>query len=104
MSVPLAARQGSRATTRQAWADRLARFATAGLSVADFCRSEGVSYQSFCYWRQKLAGSPAGAPDGPRLLPVRLLAGPAPVEVVLPSGCVLRLPVGCDLAFVRSLV
>jgi len=40
----------------------------------------------------------------PRLLPVRLLKQPTPVEVVLANGTVLRLGSGCDLALVRALV
>jgi hypothetical protein len=33
-----------------------------------------------------------------------VLAAPAPVELVLPGGVVLRLAPGCDLDFVRTLV
>jgi hypothetical protein len=95
----------SRAAVRQTWLDRFDRFATAGLSVTAFCRREAVSSQAFYYWKQKLAAHPkAPTPEQPRLLPVRLLAPPAPVELVLPHGPVLRLAPGCDLAFVRSLV
>jgi transposase len=101
----------SRAATRQAWADRLARFPHAGLNPAQFCAREGVSLPSFYAWRRRLAAATAAAPEpppgpdsGPRLLPVRLQAPGAAVEVVLPGGAVLRLLPGCDLAWVRSLV
>ena len=40
----------------------------------------------------------------PRLLPVTLQPAPPAIELVLSSGAVLRLPPGCDLAWVRSLV
>src|SRR5437868_110354 len=36
-----------RTATRQAWAERLTRFAASGLSVAQFCALEGVSAPSF---------------------------------------------------------
>ena len=104
MSEQVSAGSRSRATIRQVWVERLDRFATSGLSVVAFCRCEGVSGHSFYYWKHKLAAAAASATDGPRLLPVRLLGTPSPVEVVLSSGPVLRLPPGCDLAFVRSLV
>jgi hypothetical protein len=95
----------SRDAVRQSWLTRLARFAKSGLSVTAFCRTEGISSQAFYYWKHKLAAQGA-APDSEqtRLLPVQLLAQPAPVEVVLPHGPVLRLAPGCDLAFVRRLV
>ena len=94
----------SRSAIRQAWVERLDRFATSGLSVIAFCRSEAVSCHAFYYWKHKLAAETAPANDPHRLLPVRLLGQSSPVEVVLPSGPVLRLAPDCDLAFVRSLV
>jgi transposase len=107
MSAAVPASPRSRDSVRQRWLARFDRFAAAGLSVTAFCRKEGVSSQAFYYWKQKLAAqTQVPAAGQPRLLPVRLLAAPspAPVEVVLPHGTVLRLAPGCDLAFVRSLV
>ena len=94
----------SRAVIRQAWVERLDRFAASGLCVVAFPRSEGVSCHAFYYWKHKLAAAANSANDAPRLLPVHLLAAPSPVEVLLPQGPVLRLTPGCDLRFVRSLV
>ncbi len=100
----------SRAATRQAWVERIARFAPSGLSPAQFCAREGVSLPAFYSWKRRLAAEGLGpAPDrgadpGPRLLPVRLPPPATPPELVLPGGAVLRLPPGCDLAWVRSLV
>jgi hypothetical protein len=106
MTEPAASR--SRAAVRQTWIDRFQRFANADLSVADFCAAEGVAAQTFYYWRNKLAVDSQHAntatQDPPRFLPVRLLAAPTPVELVLPSGAVLRLLPGCDLAFIRTLL
>jgi transposase len=98
----------SRAATRELWLDRLARFPASGLTAAQFCALEAVSVPSFYAWKRRLAAETTSsdqAPDlGPRLLPVRLSPpGPA-VELVLPTGAVLRLPPGSDLAWVRSLV
>jgi transposase len=101
----------SRAAARQTWIERLARFASAGLSPAQFCATEGVSLPSFYAWKRRLAVEalqPAdqgpAADASPRLLPVRLPTGHAAIELVLPGGTLLRLPPGCDLAFVRALV
>jgi transposase len=101
-----------RVATRQAWVERLARFPDSGLSPAQFCTQEGVSLPSFYAWKRRLATealdpAPAAPPTGdagPRLLPVRLPAPAALLELVLPSGAVLRIPPGSDLAWVRSLV
>ena len=55
------------------------------------------------------ADAPATPPDQggeprPRLLPVRLQLPTPAIELVLGTGAVLRLPPGCDLDWVRSLV
>jgi hypothetical protein len=92
-----------RTETRQLWVERLQRFDASDLSVVAFCKLEGVSAQAFYYWKHKLQRPTLTSTDGPRLLPVGLL-NPAPVELALPSGIVLRLAPGCDLTFVRSLV
>jgi transposase len=105
MGAAVPASPRSRDAVRQNWLARFTRFARAGLSVTAFCRREGISSQAFYYWKQKLAAlPPAPASEQPRLLPVRLLAPPTPVEVVLPGGAILRLAPDCDLAFVRTLV
>ena len=102
MSDPVGRPRRSREATRQLWAERLARFASAEQSVAAFCAAEGVSPNSFFYWKRQLA-APAPSTDAPPLfLPVRVSPS-APVEVVLPNGAALRIAPGCDLAFVRSL-
>ena len=94
----------SRVGTRQHWQARLARFAEAGLSVVAFCQREDVSVASFYYWKRRLDAGRLSGGDAPRLLPVCLTAPPAPVELLLPGGAVLRLSPGCDLDFVRSLL
>jgi transposase len=102
----------SRTFTREVWVERLARFPDAGLTPAQFCALEAVSLPSYYAWRRRLAAEALAAetpPDptlepGPRLLPVRLQPTAPAVELVLPTGAVLRLPPGCDLAWVRSLV
>ena len=100
----------SRAATREVWLDRLARFPSSGLTVAQFGAIEAVSVPSFYSGKRRLATAALGtaaSPErgrhlGPRLLPVQLQPSGPVVELVLPTGTVLRLPPGCDLAFVRA--
>jgi hypothetical protein len=101
----------SRAATRALWMDRLARFPSSGLTVAQFCATETVSLPSFYFWKRRLAAEAQAATTqepsadrGPRLLPVRLQPSAPAIELVLSNGAVLRLPPGCDLTWVRSLV
>ena len=93
------------AATRQKWAERIERFRSAHVTVAQFCSAEGVSVPAFYQWRRALAAEvPAESLDRPTVIPVRI-ARPAPaVEVALPSGAVLRFPVDCDPQHVAALL
>jgi hypothetical protein len=110
--VPTAAAPAPRprAAARQAWAERLQRFADAGLTPAQFCAAEGVSLPSFYAWKRRLtaavtgpAGTPPGEP-GPRLLPVHLPDPRTAIELALPSGATLRVAPGADEATLRCLL
>lgn len=102
----------SREAVRQTWAERLVRFAAAGLTTAQFCAAEGVSVASFYLWKRRLAGAgrpdapeqPSGQPAGPRLLPVRLSQQTPAIELVLPTGAVLRIGADADEATLRGLL
>ena len=114
MPAPSSVRPGCRPdpALQHLWRQRLQRFERSGLSAVAFCAKEGVSAPPFYAWRRRLRQEPAEQAnrpaeplaDGPRLVPVRLLAPAAPVEIVLPGGLVLRLAPGCDLDFIRALV
>ncbi len=93
--------------TCQRWQQRLERFRRSGLSVPAFCDHEGISAASFYAWRCRLQHDPAPpTSDTPRLVPVRLVtpSAGAPVELLLPSGLVLRLSPDTDLDWLRQLL
>jgi transposase-like protein len=74
------------------WQGRLRRFAAGGLSVAEFCRHEGVSGPSFYSWRKRLRNHYASA-GRPSFLPVRLTTAPSrPIVIGLPNGVRVRVP------------
>jgi hypothetical protein len=83
------------AATRQKWIARLARFRSAGQTVAAFCAAEGVSVPAFYLWKRTLASAqaPASPTPTPTLVPIRLTPAPAnPIELTRPSGTVIRFP------------
>jgi transposase len=93
--------------THHRWQQRLDRFRKSGLAVAHFCEREGISTASFYAWRRRLqAEPPPAAAAGPRLVPIRLVPPlpSAPVELLLPSGCVLRLSPDTDPTWLRQLL
>jgi transposase len=87
-----------------------------GLSVRDFCDREGLKDWTFRWWRQELGrrdlvpsaasrGEQEVEPTGaaPVFLPVRVVDLEAvsprpvpPIEIVLPTGMVVRAPSGFD--------
>jgi len=96
------------------WQERLASREASGLSIDEFCADEGVSRSTFYRWVQRLK---EGVPDAvkeegasltladiaePKFLPVSVTA--SPIEIELPNGGVVRLPVGVGQAVIVSVV
>lgn len=88
--------------TQGQWQSVLARAARSDLSVAEFCRREGVSTASFYTWRKRLGTAPgqASTAASPRcglaFLDLGALeagggAGGWEIELDLGAGAVLRL-------------
>ena len=101
VAPPVSPTPRARAATRELWLDRLARFPSSGLTVAQFA-IEAVSLPSFYTWKRRLAAEAQegttqnqGRDLGPRLLSVRL--------PTLGTGCRTRPDHGCRLAFAAGL-
>ena len=93
--------------TAALWRRRLQRFASSGLTAAEFCRRESVSVSALYLWRRKLADAAAppatptecrpestqhSEPSRPEFLPVQLLGqAPAELRIGLPGGVQLAL-------------
>ena len=96
MPAVLGARRRDPVATRRLWVERLERFGRTSQTVAQFCAAEGVSVPSFYVWKRTLAGGTTspGPVTPPTLVPIRLTTSPAapPIEVVFPSGTLLRFP------------
>jgi transposase len=118
-------------TDRARWTRLVADFESADLSQREFAQERGVPLSNLRYWIYRLRkesrplvteapersdqGPARGAaPDGSRLLPVRVVASAAPkarqpddggalLELTLPSGARLRFAAGTDPAYLRAL-
>lgn len=93
-----------------------------GVSVPAFCQVHGLAASTFYFWRRQLrvraSGRSGRASPRPRFIPVVLreeaaeVPSPqkpadlatAPLELVHPGGIVLRIPAGCDLESLRSVL
>jgi hypothetical protein len=102
----------------QLWRGVLRRQVTSRISVAEFCRREGLSQPSFYAWRRTIAQRDGGRPDysdsdarAVGFLPVRLREVAPRVEasitIELAEGLVLRLaestPIERIIELVRAL-
>jgi hypothetical protein len=99
------------------WQQRLESQKASGLSVAVFCLQEGVSLSRFFHWQRQLKnGVPVALieeeadrrqADSDEIgeavfLPVSLKA--SPVEIELPNGGVVRLPLGVGQAALIAVI
>jgi hypothetical protein len=96
------------------WQERLANHEASDLSIDEFCADEDVSRSTFYRWQERLKD---GIPDAvkeegasltlaeiaePKFLPVSVTA--SPVEIELPNGGLVRLPVGVGQAVIVDVI
>ena len=96
------------------WQERLASREASGLSIDEFCADEEISRSTFYRWAGRLKD---GIPDAvkeegasltladiaePKFLPVSVTA--SPVEIELPNGGLVRLPLGVGQAVIVDVI
>ena len=91
----------------QFWRDVVAAWRNSGVSVRAFCRRRGLQETSFYWWRRTLQqrdrqGATSTATQA-TFVPVRVVPD-AMVEIVLPTGVVVRVPAGTEVQTVAMLV
>ena len=89
-----------RGDARRKWERLISKQKNSRLTVAEFCRRQGVSDVSFYQWRKKLNGSTADVQQ--RFVPLSVAAG-ANVEVAFPCGAVVRIPAGDHESLVQAI-
>lgn len=83
------------------WRATFAAWRRSGLSALAFCRSRSINTSSFYRWRNLLES--LDPPEAtPAFVPLRVVPE-AIVEVILPSGLRLRVPLGSDVSQVARL-
>lgn len=97
------------ADREQFWRDTITAWKESGQSVRAFCTDRGVAEATFFARRRELANSGVSPRTAvppvptPSFAAVRVIPDPT-VEIVLPAGLLVRVPVGADPAAVAHLV
>ena len=97
------------ADREQFWRDTITAWKESGQSVRAFCTARGVAEATFFARRRELANrgrSPrpvATHGPSPSFAAVRVIPDPT-IEIVLPGGLLVRVPVGADPTAVARLV
>ncbi len=97
------------------WQQRLKSYKESGLSIEIFCLREGVSKSTFHRWvrqlrdgipepmvAEKAARERAESAEGASFVPISLKA--SPVEIELPNGGMVRLPLGVGQAVLVEVI
>jgi transposase len=94
----------------QFWRATVAAYQTSGLSVRAFCGARKVPEASFYSWRRTLRERDRQRPVAlsqavrqPTLVPLRVVPS-AVVDIVLPTGLIVRVPAGAEVSTVAALV
>ena len=89
------------------WRTIFAEHQHSGLTITAFCRSRKIVKSSFHRWRntlEQLDTARAKPTPSPAFVPVRVVAeATTVVEVILPPGIRLRVPLGADASQVSRL-
>jgi transposase-like protein len=100
--------QGRKRTSRSRREELVAAWKRSGLSQAEFARREGVRYPTFAGWVQRARLAPESSPAvqftefrWPATSKEATESSPAPLEVRLPDGTIVR---GADAVAVAVLV
>ena len=98
-----------RTDREQYWRDTIIAWKASGQTVRAFCAARGVAEATFFARRRELASRKQTPPPATAPIPsqsfaaVRVIPDPT-IEVVIPGGLLVRVPVGADPTAVAHLV
>ncbi len=96
------------------WREIIAQWQASGLSMAAFCRQEGVPDKRFFWWKRRIErrNGKVVAKGQVNFVPVRIketgtgsvASGNGLIELITPGGCVIRVSSGFDKPTLLSLL
>ena len=94
------------------WRRQFVEHRRSGKSIAEFCRRRRIPTHQFHWWKRRLTlrddrDEGGQAETDPGFVPVRLpvfSSSAGLIEVVHPSGCVVRIPPGFDTDSLRRVL
>lgn len=91
------------------WRRVLRERTVSGQSVAEFCGERHISVHQFYWWQRELRGRDVSAPareskEDHGFIPVRVSCASAAIEIVHPSGCLIRVAAGVDAKSLRCVL
>ena len=92
---------------RQFWEMAIKTWRSSGLSVRDFCKQEGLSASTLYSWRKKLAKDNDSIEEAnfPAFIEVTVpKSKPAPLELLLTSGNILRIDTSVESAVLTNVL
>ena len=92
-----------RESNQQLWSARVQEQAASGLCIQAWCSREGLTASAFHYWRKRLVMPSRTATTLIALPSVGVRAEPV-LEVMTPSGYVIRIASGEQLGWVKGLL
>jgi len=98
-----------RNTTRRSkpepfWRDLIDRWKVSGQSIAAFCAASHVSQATFYAWRKRLAARARSTARTALAFAAVRVVPDATAEVILPTGLVVRVPIGTDPVVIARLI
>jgi hypothetical protein len=98
-------RMASAAQRAKHWGGLVAEWQRSGVSTREFCERRGVKLGTFSWWRQELARRGHGRQPRVEMVEVGTpVVADRAVEVVLPNGIRLRVPVGFERRSLEELL
>ena len=81
-----------------------------GLKISDYCKREGICSSNWYFWAKRLDQKAAGLPVHQQSSPISFLQLPPQqkpeprIDVTLPNGAHIIMPVACDSTYLRQIV
>ena len=100
--------------TREIWAKRVERWATSGLTAAEFAQETGLNAKTLTFWKWRLGRGSASKPSRSRSTFVEVRPDEATqtsaaseleaIEIIVRDGIRIRVPVRFDADILRRVV